>query len=266
MSLLDDVTRATTEAGDRLLSVWTPDARPADRQQMRAAALRNEELSGGPLKETLAALRPDAGFAEDDLPPGGGAWWVVDNAEGSVNHVHGLTEWGVSVALIEDGQTRLAVFRRPIGDLTYTASRGHGARLNGRELAVSAKQGLDIAVVGTGQAEAGQSRTYERIGRSITAMLDRAFLVRATVPSTFPILLVAAGHMDAFWQYQPVLPGVAAGALLATEAGGLATTIEGRPWTPGDDTILIAAPGVHGPVRDVLNGLGEVPRADAVAG
>ncbi|MFG1606569.1 inositol monophosphatase family protein [Actinoplanes sp. NPDC049265] len=250
MSLIDDVTRIATDAADRLLAVWSPDARPADRQQMIEAAERNENLSRP--QAALAALRPDAAFIDEEEPPGQGAYWVVDNAEGSVNHVHGLTEWGVSIALVEDGETVLAVFRQPIGDLTYTARRGHGAWLNGRELTVSAKQGLDIGVVGTGQAEAGQAGTYERIGRSITTMLDQALLVRATVPSTFPMLLVAAGHMDAFWQYGTVLPGVAAGALMVAEAGGVVTTVDGRPWTAREDTILLAAPGVHGPVRDAL--------------
>jgi myo-inositol-1(or 4)-monophosphatase len=254
MSLIDDVTKVATEAGDRLLDVWSPDARPADRQQMIEAARRNEKVSAP--HDALTALRPDAGFIDEEDLPRDGAYWVVDNAEGSVNHVHGLAEWGVSIALIEDGETVLAVFRQPIGDLTYTVRRGHGAWLNGRKLAVSAKQGLDIAVIGTGQAEAGQGETYARIGRSMTAMLEKGFLVRATVPSTFPMLLVATGQMDAFWQYDPVLPGVAAGALMITEAGGVVTTVDGRPWTAGEDTILVAAPGVHGPIRDALATVG----------
>lgn len=68
------------------------------------------------------------------------------------------------------------------------------------------------SVVGTGQADAGQADTYRRIGDSITVMLHAALMVRAEVPSTFPALLVAAGHNDAFWQYPPNLPGVAAGS------------------------------------------------------
>ena len=110
---------------------------------------------------------------------------------------------------------------------------------------MSAKSGLDLAIVGTGQAEAGQAETYARIGRSVTALLGRAFLVRATVPSTFPLLLVAEGHTDAFWQYEPVLPGIALGILLAAEAGGTVSAVDGTPWTPASDTVLVAAPGVH---------------------
>jgi myo-inositol-1(or 4)-monophosphatase len=188
--------------------------------------------------------------------PDDGDWWVIDDAEGSVNHVHGLPDWGVSIALIRGGVPVLAVFRQPVPDLTFTAALGEGAFVNGRPLQVSGKQGLEIAIVGTGQAEAKQRDTYNLIGSSITTMLNAAFLVRASVPSTFPMLLVAAGNMDAFWQYEPVLPGVAVGSLLISEAGGVVTTIDGKPWTPGSDTILVGAPGVHPAVQEALAGMG----------
>jgi len=65
------------------------------------------------------------------------------------------------------------------------------------------------------------------------------------VPSTFPMLLVATGQSDVFWQYEPVLPGVAAGVLLITEAGGAVSRIDGSPWTAGSPDILAAAPALH---------------------
>jgi len=79
--------------------------------------------------------------------------------------------------------------------------------------------------------------------------------VRASVPSTFPLLLVAAGHNDVFWQYEPVLPGVAAGLLFVTEAGGIVTRIDGSPWRPGSADILAAAPGLHAAAVDVLRAI-----------
>lgn len=253
--LLDEVAKVAAAAGDRLLAVYSPDARPADRDELVKAAIRNEEASSAGLRDALRALRPQARWLEEDNETGAlpdGEWWVVDSAEGSVNHVHGMPEWGVSIALVIDGVPELGVFRQPAADLTYTALRGHGACKSGRRLTVSGKSGLELAIVGTGQAEAGQTETYARIGRSITALLQQAFLVRATVPSTFPLLLVAGGHIDAFWQYQPVVPGIALGILLATEAGGIVTAIDGSPWTPAAGTVLAAAPGVHAAMTQAL--------------
>jgi myo-inositol-1(or 4)-monophosphatase len=196
-ALLAAVTAAAHEAGDRLLEVYSPQARPASRQDLFAAGRRNEEISLAVLAPALAAARPGAQWAGGDqetmaLPPG--EWWSVDAVEGNVNHAHGGPQWCVSIALIRDGAPVLAVVRQPAGDLTYTAVRGGGAFVNAQPLHTSPKTRLDAAIAVTGQAEAGQDDTYRRIGDSITAMLGRALLVRAAVPSTFPLLDVAAGY------------------------------------------------------------------------
>jgi myo-inositol-1(or 4)-monophosphatase len=246
--LLSPVVKAATAAGGRLLAEFSPRARPGSRADMARVGRHTEELVLGELRPELASLLPGAGWVEDDLetkplPPG--EWWVVDAVEGAVNYVHGLPEWAVTVSLMRDGRPTLTVVRQPVGDLTYTAVLGGGAQLNGRSLRASAKTSLDAAIAVTGQAEVGQDDTYRRIGESVTAMLGQALLVRTSVPSTFPMLLLAAGQSDVFWQYEPVLPGVAAGALLITEAGGVVSRIDGSPWSPGSHDILAAAPGLH---------------------
>jgi len=255
-TLLPKVVDAVHDAGARLQALYSTHARPADRGEMLTAGRRNEEASLGALSNALAGARPQARWADDDhetiaLPPG--EWWVVDAVEGNVNHVHGLPEWCVSVTLIRDGAPVLTAVYQPIGDLTYTALRGGGAYLNGRALHTSAKSDIAAAIVTTGQAETAKDATYRRIGESITAMLGRALLVRATVPSTFPLLFVATGQFDVFWQYDPVLPGIAAGALLVTEAGGVVSDVRGRPWRPGSPDILATAPRLHAAAIDALS-------------
>jgi myo-inositol-1(or 4)-monophosphatase len=254
-STLAAMVEAVHDAGAALLALYTPQARPADRDDMFRAGRRNEEASLARLRPALTAARPQAGWVHDDqetaaLPPG--EWWTVDAVEGNVNHVHGLAEWCVSATLIRDNVPVVTAVYQPVGDLAYTAVRGSGAYLNGRLLYTSAKTDLAAAIVTTGQAEAGQDLTYRRIGDSIAAMLGRALLVRATVPSTFPLLHVAAGHYDVFWQYEPVLPGIAAGALLVSEAGGVVSDVRGRPWQPGRPDVVMAAPGLHAAAIDAL--------------
>jgi myo-inositol-1(or 4)-monophosphatase len=247
-TVLPAVVAAVRAAGRRLLARYSADARPADRAGLLAALEANEQDSIDGLRVALAAARPGAGWvtAETEttaLPPG--EWWSVDAVEGNVNHVHGLPEWCVSATLLRDGAPVLTAVHQPVGDVVHHAVRGGGAFAGDRRLRVSAKSDLGVAIATTGQAEAGQRDTYRRIGGSITAMLGSALLVRATVPSTFPLLLVAAGHADVFWQYRPTLPGVAAGALLVGEAGGVVTDLAGAPWRPGGDGILASAPALH---------------------
>lgn len=255
-TLLAKVIDAVYDAGARLLALYSADARPRDWNEIANAGHRNEEASLVGLQAALTEARPQARWVDDDqetvaLSPG--EWWVVDAAEGNVNHVHGLPEWCVSATLLRDNIPVLAAVYQPIGDLTYTAIRGGGAYLNGRPLHTSSKSDLAVAIVTTGQAEARQEHTYQRFGGAVTAMLSRALLVRATVPSTFPLLLVADGHYDVFWQYEPVLPGVAAGALFITEAGGIVSDIHGHPWRPGSTDFLAASPGLHAAAVEVLS-------------
>ena len=250
--LLAGLVEISHAAGQRLLARFAPAARPHDRAAMFEAGRANEDASLAGLRGALAALRPAAGWLDEDLetvglPPG--EWWVVDAVEGNVNHVHGWPEWAVSIALVRDGRPVLAVVRQPVGDLTYSAVAGGGAYINGHRMAVSRKDALDAALVGTGQAEAGQRETHALIGRTIVAMLGEALLVRASVPSTFPMLRVAAGHEDAFWQFSPVLPGIAAGMLFVAEAGGVVSRIDGSAWTPGAPDVLACAPKLH---RDIV--------------
>jgi myo-inositol-1(or 4)-monophosphatase len=249
---------AVREAGGVLLDRYSPRTRPRDRDEMFAALRGNDDSSMAVLRPALSALRPAARWAEGEMetvPLSSGEWWVVDAVEGNVNHVHGMPEWCVSIALLHDDVPVLSVVHQPVGDLTYTAVRGQGAHLNGHSMQISAKTELASAIAATGQAEAGQESAYGRIGDSITAMLSHALLVRATVPSTFPLLLLAAGHVDVFWQYESVLPGIAAGALLVTEAGGLVTDLRADPWRPGSRDVVAAAPGVHAAAIDVLSSL-----------
>jgi myo-inositol-1(or 4)-monophosphatase len=258
-NLLVEVTAAAREAGARLLAIYSPGARPSGRDDMLAAGHRNEDAAGPALRAALSAVRPQARWVEDDdeaAPlPDDGEWWAVDAVEGNVNHVHGLPEWCVSVTLLRAGEPVLAVVHQPVGDHTWTAVRGAGAFLDGRPLRASAKTELGAAVTVTGQAEAAQTGTYRRLGDSIVAMLPETLMVKATVPSTFPMLRVASGQNDVFWQFSPVLPGVAAGLLLITEAGGTVTRIDGEPWRPGDPDILATAPALHKQARTVLAGV-----------
>ena len=170
-----------------------------------------------------------------------GEWWAVDPVEGGVDYVHGLDQWAVTVTLIRDNLPVLAVVRQPVGARTWTALRGGGAFLNGRPLALSAKSELDAAIV-----TMTQPRTLNRrFGDAVAALLDQVLFVRSTLPSTFPLLDLARGHVDAYWQYECDLIGVAAGVLLVTEAGGVVSDLHGRPWAPGHSDIVAAAPGVH---------------------
>lgn len=252
----DDALIAATVAavkltGSEMLRHFDTQARsPTNLPNLVGAIHANDRRSLEIVRSLLERARPKAGWVEDELEGGSlpdGEWWIVDPMEGNINHVQGLAQWGVSATLVRDNVPAMTAVYEPVAGRLYTAVRGHGAAYaNEVPMRVSAKTSLEAAIVTTGQAKPGESaETYRRIGESITAMLQAALVVRMTVPATFEIAQVAAGNIDGFWQFSNVRSGQAAGALLVSEAGGVVSDIDGRPWTLASNDFLASAPGTH---------------------
>jgi myo-inositol-1(or 4)-monophosphatase len=183
---------------------------------------------------------------------------MVDHGpvEGNINHIHGMTDWGVTATLVRDNVSVLTAVHLPLIGNTYTAVRGGGAYLDRVRLHPSKKTDLGAALVGTGQAMPGEdSETHRRIGQSVTAMLGATLVVRVSVPATLQLIHVAAGRMDVFWQYSQVRSGLLAGALLVDEAGGTVTDTHGCAWSLESEDFLATAPGLHSAAVDISSAI-----------
>ncbi|WP_033281152.1 3'(2'),5'-bisphosphate nucleotidase CysQ [Streptomyces sp. NRRL F-525] len=219
------------------------------REELMRALAGNDDTVLDILRPRLTSLRPNARWVEEELAGGAlpaGEWWVVDPAEGNVNHLHGLPEWAVTATLVRDNRPVLTVVHLPLTGETYTALAGAGAHLDGRPLRVSRTPELGLSIVATSQARPDEDeKVVRRVGASITEMLVGALVVRTSVPATLHLVNVAAGRIEAFWQFAGARADLLPGALLVTEAGGRVTDVEGRPWTPESESFLAAAPDVH---------------------
>jgi len=247
--LLAQTAIAVREAGAVLRERFGEVVRYQTREELMHALAANDDAALDVLRPRLTHLRPDARFVEDELAGGAlppGEWWVLDPAEGNVNHLHALPEWAVTATLVRDNQPVLTAVHLPLTGETYTALAGAGAHLDGRPLHVSPTTDLGLSLVATSQARPDEDEgVVRRVGSSITAMLRDALVVRTSVPATLHLLNVAAGRIDAFWQFAGARADLLPGALLVTEAGGRISDTEGRPWTPESESFLAAAPGVH---------------------
>ncbi|MEU7414714.1 3'(2'),5'-bisphosphate nucleotidase CysQ [Streptomyces sp. NPDC042638] len=247
--LLTQAASAVRTAGAALRARFGEVVRYQSREELMSALAANDDTALAVLRPRLTDLRPDAGWVEDELDGGAlpsGEWWVVDPVEGNVNHLHALPEWAVTATLVRDNQPVLTAVHLPLTGETYTALAGAGAHLDGRPLHVAGTADLGLSIVATSQARPDEDeKVVRRVGSSITAMLSDALVVRTAVPATLHLLNVAAGRIDAFWQFAGARADLLPGALLVTEAGGRISDAEGRRWTPQSESFLAAAPGVH---------------------
>jgi myo-inositol-1(or 4)-monophosphatase len=178
--------------------------------------------------------------------------WYVDPLDGTTNFAHGLPQFCVSMGLEqrhkglapdEDGTMVAAVIYDPLRDDLFVAERGRGALLNGRPMQVSRTPELAEALVATGfpsrkRNESPNIHFYHEFSL-------RSHGVRRAGSAALDLAYVAAGRLDAFWEFNINPWDTAAGYLLVEEAGGKMTGFSGRPFRLDSREILASNGLIH---------------------
>jgi myo-inositol-1(or 4)-monophosphatase len=159
--------------------------------------------------------------------------WFLDPLDGTVNFVHGLPAFSVSIALHAEGRPRVAVVHVPLLRETFHATSGEGAFLDGRPIRVSTTARLGDAILGTGfpyERGAGLHDNLDNLNRFYREVRD----LRRMGSAAMDLAYVAAGRLDGFWELALQPHDVAAGALLVRAAGGVVQDADGgEDWLRG---------------------------------
>jgi len=182
------------------------------------------------LKQALTAQCPEYGFwgEESGQTDNQASRWIVDPIDGTHSFSKGQYFWGISVALEIHGELVLGAVYGPALDDYYSAEHGQGARKNGKPIHVSNETSLADSMIGTGFACLRQylhDNNLERFARIAQATTGQ----RRFGSAALDLCLVADGQVDAFWEQELNLYDVAAGALIAREAGASVTDFKGNP-------------------------------------
>jgi myo-inositol-1(or 4)-monophosphatase len=197
---------------------------------------------------------PESRFvAEESGESGSGELvWYIDPLDGTVNYAHGVPIFCVSIACEWDGATRLAAVYDPMRDELFSAERGRGAHLNGRQLHVSRVAELHQALLVTGfpyDTWTAKVNNLEYFGRF--ARLTQG--VRRLGSAALDGCYVAAGRLDGFWELSLHSWDVAAAGLIAEEAGARVTNLQGSAdYLSSPLSILAAGPELYVKMADVL--------------
>ena len=183
------------------------------------------------------------------VAPGPGYRWIVDPLDGTVNFVHGLPLFGVSIALYQGLRPLVGVVHLPRLNETYWALDGGGAYGPAGPLQVRETASLSDAVLATGFPYGRNELEHDNL-----ANLGRFFYdvrgVRRMGSAAVDLAYVAAGKLDGFWELHLGSHDVAAGALLVREAGGVVTDADGgEDWLRGGH-IVAAGPRLHPLIRE----------------
>jgi myo-inositol-1(or 4)-monophosphatase len=180
---------------------------------------------------------------EDRTPPARAEYqWVMDPLDGTTNYARRIPIFCVSLALTRRGQPLVGVVYDPLRRECFFAERGRGAYLNGTRIRASAIAVLEQAVVGYELAreprlrEAGL-KVFARIAaQSITARIGGS--------AALSLCYIGAGRLDAYLQLTLAPWDVAAGILIARQAGARVTHLDGKPASLKGGAYLAGAPRV----------------------
>lgn len=204
----------------------------------------------------LAARRPgDTVLGEEfggaGIAGAGGVRWIVDPIDGTVNYLYGLAQYAVSIAAEVDGEVVAGVVRNAATGHTWTAARGHGAWRDGRRLTGSPATELALSLVGTGFGYARERRAHQ--AAVVAQVLPLVRDIRRMGAAALDLCAAAEGMLDAYYEKGLAEWDLAAGGLIAREAGLLVTGLAGRP--AGGDMVLAAPPALHAPLDALLTAL-----------
>jgi len=136
--------------------------------------------------------------------------WIIDPIDGTINFLHGIPHFAISIALKSNNEIISGLIYDPIKDEMFFAEKDGGAFLNNHRIKVSNKNKINECLFATGGKVENEYDLPSR--KSGSAALDMAY--------------VASGRYDGYFQENLNLWDIAAGIILIKEAGGLINDID----------------------------------------
>ena len=209
-----------------------------------AADLKAEQT----LYEVLMKARPGYGFLGEERGLVEGTdkshTFIVDPIDGTTNFLHAMPHFAITVALERESEIQAGVTFNPITNELFWAEKGKGAFLNDARIRVSGRRELADCLIGTGLPFIGRPGHGQTI-KEVHAIGQRVAGIRRLGSAALDLAWVAAGRYDAFWERNLNPWDVAAGILLVTEAGGVATGIDEDQDVRTGAGVCVGAPDIQ---------------------
>lgn len=181
--------------------------------------------------------------------------WVVDPIDGTINFLHGSSQFCIGIALLDREGVKISVVHNPISGDMFTAVRDGGAELNGESIKVSENTRLSESLVAVSWSD--REYTEDQIFEKLREIHESSHGIRKTGSAVLSMALTAAGVFDGYCSISLGKWDVAAGLLLVEEAGGEVTNLSGEDDHREivDDSIIATNGHVHDRLRDTLGSL-----------
>jgi myo-inositol-1(or 4)-monophosphatase len=196
-------------------------------------------------REIVRAFPGDAMMGEELGGAPGDEMWFVDPIDGTINFVHGVRYWCVSIAFTVAGSRRIGVVYDPSADELFWAVKGEGAWCGSERITVSDCADFEDALIVAGYVHRHPLAHSLELRR---ALLSAGAAVKDMGAGALMLAHVAAGRYDGFIEPHMHPWDALAGLLLVEEAGGRALPYPGSAPLAGGGRVIATAPDLFQPL------------------
>jgi myo-inositol-1(or 4)-monophosphatase len=241
---------AVRKVGQLFLKEYKQKAIPLNMEELLKQLDDIDTCCMSSLKADLATEFPDTPWHIGDEfdtesqrnPKAENEYWLCDAMDGAIQYIQHIAGWSINLVLVRNGLPYLSSIFDPLANEMFWAMDGAGAFMNDIPLAITKKTdpSIMVAVFEYGHQDKSTNSLNEKIGSSVTHLLQNFGVVRNYGPHGLQLAYVGAGRIDLFVQEDFDTFNWLAGILIAKEAGAKILTADGKPWHWGSESLLVA--------------------------
>lgn len=196
----------------------------------------------------IGVLGEEEGGATD------GTRWVLDPIDGTVNFIHGVPLWAISLGLIHEGRAVAGVIDHPALGTRYAAAEGLGATCNDKPIRGSECSDLTDALVAVGDYAVGPDAEAQNAERfALTQRLyPRAQRLRMIGTAATALTWTANGYFDATIMFSNKPWDTMAGVSICREAGVTVLDLDGTDHSPESQATFAVSAGLREPLLELI--------------
>ena len=182
------------------------------------------------LVKELQKLLPEAGFITEEKTiaiSDKEYLWIIDPLDGTMNYVHGIPVYSISIALQYQGEIVLGVVFEIAHNEMFYSWKGGGSFCNEKKIRISGCDNLGDALIATGFPYIRNEERTKKISSTLNYFLDNGRDIRRLGTAATDLCYVACGRMDVYYEGFLNIWDIAAGIIIAENAGAFVSDFKG---------------------------------------
>lgn len=183
-----------------------------------------------------------------------GLKWIIDPIDGTMNYVHKLPFYSISIGVLENDILKYGIVYNPAMKELFFAEKGKGAFFNSQRVFVSKHDKIQNGLFGTGFYYTKDKDELLNLAKMFVNVQKESLGVRRPGAASIDLCWVACGRYEAYWEFGIQSWDIAGGVLMVEEAGGKVTKINGNKHDLFGRDVLASNGLVHDRMVEILNG------------